>query len=278
MAARLRGCMSPIVRCRSTSYSLWPVEKAEIEAVYATHWRPGWGSIAPDEVLYVQELITKLRPNSFIEIGTASGLSGGLIARLMDENGGGEFTTIDHDNTFFGDNTKENGFLLRHIYDGTRVRVEQRAFTTALDIATLGSTYEMAFVDANHQHPWPLIDTLCLYPCMAGPRVVVHHDLALFRKQAQPIGLGPKYLFDQFPSSHRQRSTAGGGNIFSVSLDLPVRDLEQIASDAFYLPWSLRAPLTSAVLDKFRAVLKFCYSDDLVTVFNECVRRFNRSR
>jgi Methyltransferase domain len=254
------------------------VEIADIKLVYAAHWRRGWGSIAPDEVLYVQELVRRHRPESFIEIGTASGLSGGLIAQLMDENGGRQLTTVDHDNTFFGDQTKENGFLLPEIYGGNRVEVLQHTYTTSLDLSSLHSAYDMAFIDANHQHPWPLIDTLCLYPHMRGSKTVIHHDLALFKKQDVPVGIGPKYLFDQFPSSHRDRASAGQGNIFSLDLDLSSADLEVIATDAFFLPWSLRRPLRPPVIDKFRVVLRSCYSEELLTVFDECLRRFNHGR
>ena len=153
----------------------------------------------------------------------------------------------------------------------------QHVFATSLDVSTLHSTFDMAFIDANHQHPWPLIDTLCLYPYMSGPKTVIHHDLALFRKQERPIGIGPKYLFDQFPASHRDRSTAGNGNIFSLDLDLPVSDLESAATEAFYLPWSLRGPLQPAMIDKFRVVLRYCYGEHLVAVFEECLQRFNPS-
>ena len=44
-----------------------------------------------------------------------SGISGGVIARIMDKNLGTNFVKIDHDDTFFGDPTKLNGFLIKAI-------------------------------------------------------------------------------------------------------------------------------------------------------------------
>lgn len=253
------------------------MEYSEIQRVHEEFWRPGWGSVTPDEVLYFQELIERHRPESFIEIGTASGLSGGLIARLLDEHGGRRFVTIDHDNSFFGDPTQENGFQLPLIYPGGRVEVTRLPFTTAVDVPGRGETFEMAFVDANHQHPWPLMDTLCLYPVMTGPRIVLEHDLDLYRKQSGKIfGIGPKYLYDQFPHTHRDRSTANNGNLFSLSLDLPVATLEQIAKDAFALPWSLRTALAPRRLEAFRAVLREHYDPSLLETFDECTEKFNR--
>lgn len=254
------------------------MEAEEIARIHAEFWRPGWGSVTADEMLYFQDLIRQHRPESFIEIGTASGLSGGLIARLLDEHGGRRFVTIDHDNTFFGDTTKENGFQLPLIYPGGRVEVVRLPFTTAPDIPGRGEKFDMAFVDANHQHPWPLMDTLCLYPVMTGPKIVLEHDLDLYRKQRDKIlGIGPKYLYDQFPHTHRDRSTANHGNLFSLSLDLPISQIEQLAKDAFALPWSLYSPISPQRLEKFRAILREYYDPSLLDSFDECTEKFNRA-
>jgi Methyltransferase domain len=252
------------------------VEEEEIKRIHQEFWRPGWGSVTWDEMLYFQDLIRQHRPESFIEIGTASGLSGGLILRLLDEYGGRRFTTVDHDNSFFGDPTKENGFQLPMIYAGGRVEVTRLTFTTATDLPARGETYEMGFVDANHQHPWPLMDTLCLYPVMRGSKIVLEHDLDLYRKQTDKIyGIGPKYLYDQFPDSHRDRSTANHGNLFSLSLDLPIARIEEIGKDGFALPWSLRTAMQPRRLKAIREVLREYYDPSLLETFNECVTKFN---
>jgi len=254
------------------------MEKAEITAEFRTHWRTGYGAVSPDEAIYIRDLIARDRPEDFIEIGTGSGISGGLICHFLERNGGKRFVTLDHDNTFFGDTSKENGFLIEPIYPGGVVTVEKRPFTTSLDLDELDQKFDMAFVDANHQHPWPLIDTLALWPHMRGdgPRTVVHHDLHLFRKQDIVFGTGPKYLFDQFPESHREASPAGGGNIFSVSLAMERPQLEEIAANAISLPWSLRTPVQEKQLKRIFAMIDRHYSPDLGKVFREATAKFNR--
>jgi predicted O-methyltransferase YrrM len=82
-----------------------------VEAAFKDHWRQGWGSVAPDEIMYIDSLIKAHKPQNFIEVGMASGLSGGFIASSLEENDGKLFVTLDHDNTFFGDTSKNNGFL-----------------------------------------------------------------------------------------------------------------------------------------------------------------------
>lgn len=179
------------------------MESEDVQKVFDRHWNRGWGSIALREALFIQDLIRAERPERFLEIGAASGLSGGLICRMLAENGGREFTTYDYQHEFFGDRSKAAGYLIEEIYQGDEVSVTKRFGKTSLDLPDHGESYDMAFIDANHQHPWPLIDTLFVAPALTGKRRIVHHDLRLYRIQPGPIGIGPKYLFDQFPEAHR---------------------------------------------------------------------------
>ncbi|MEH6721816.1 MAG: class I SAM-dependent methyltransferase [Aurantimonas endophytica] len=247
----------------------------QIAEVFKTHWKPGWGSVAADEAEYIQRQIATHKPKSFVEIGMASGLSAGLIARFMDENEGERLVTVDHDDTFFGDKNKKNGFLIEAIYPGGRVAVSKMPFKTALDIPSVGGTFEMAFVDANHQHPWPIIDTLCLHPFMTGSRICIHHDLNLFLNQEIVFGIGPKYLYDQFPARHRDRSDANSGNIFLVSLDVSREEIARIAASAFSLPWSLRTPIQEVYVTRIRSMLREYHEPWLSEVFDRCLKKFN---
>lgn len=206
----------------------------------------------------------------------ASGLSGGLIANLLEENGGASFTTIDHDNTFFGDPTKENGFLIEEIYSGSRISIEKIPFSTSLDLGTVNKSFDMAFIDANHQHPWPLLDTLCLHPFLKGSKIVIHHDLNLYKLQEVVYGIGPKHLFDQFPEAKKSADTYSGGNIFSLDLEMQSPALEEIAINAFHIPWSLRTALTKSQLETLEVFFSEKYSDRLLQAFLESANRFNK--
>ncbi|HET6668223.1 MAG TPA: class I SAM-dependent methyltransferase [Intrasporangium sp.] len=251
------------------------MQQSEIEAIHRRHWRPGYGSIAADEVDYVQELIAEHRPRHFIEVGMASGLSGGLICLLLDEYGGETFTTLDHDNSFFGDRSKENGFLIDEIYHGDRIHVEKKPFTLSMQVPELGRTFDMAFVDANHQHPWPTIDTLCLYPYMSGSKMVLHHDLKLYKDQRVPHGIGPKYLYDQFPEELRHRAPANRGNLFSLRLTLPREELEELAVDSLLLPWSIRHTIRPRRIAWIHEFLDAHYSARVRQAFDLALERYN---
>ena len=244
----------------------------DIRRRHAAVIKPGYGTVTPDELGFIQRLIERHRPESFVEIGMASGISTGFIASFMDENGGRRLVSLDHDDTFFGDTSKPNGFLVPELYAGTRVALELVKFKTAPDIQDIAGNFDMAFVDTNHQHPWPAIDMMCLYPRMTGPRIMIHHDLRLFMLQDKVLGIGPKYLFDQFPESHRERSTANDGNIFAVDLNIARDRFEALLTDLLKLPWSLRTPLTPAYVAKIENVIKRDFSPELLSHFRRCCK------
>ncbi|MDG1943943.1 MAG: class I SAM-dependent methyltransferase [Halioglobus sp.] len=249
---------------------------SDLDKIYSTHWKKGYGSIAKSEVLFLQKLIEEYRPQNFIEVGMASGISGGSIAQMLDWCGAKTFTSIDYDNTFFGDPTKPNGFLIEKIYQGNNIEVAKLPFTTTLDLSSIGAKFDMGFIDANHQHPWPLIDTLLLYPFLTSPKILIHHDLKLFRRQDVVYGIGPKYLFDQFPERYRITTIEGGQNIFALDMsEIGVERLKNIAMDAFSLPWSLRSPLDQSTISGVAKNLENVYGSDLKNLFLKSTGKFN---
>ncbi len=243
--------------------------------MFRRHWKPGFGSVSVDELVFIRDLIERHRPARFLEIGMASGLSTGFIARFLDAAGGKAITSIDHDDTFFGDATKPNGFLFDEIYPGGKLDAKLLKFKTALDADALGGPWDMAFIDANHAHPWPTLDTLAIAPHMTAPRCVIHHDLDLYMRQDVMFGIGPKYLYDQFPHDKRHASTANRGNIFCLDLGIPREELEDIAIRSLKLPWSLRTPLPGSQISGIRSVLQTHYAPRLLEHFDRCLSTMN---
>ena len=237
-----------------------------------------YGSLTVEEVDWLQALVVECRPRRVLEVGTASGLTTGFLARFVAEQGGSRVVTIDHDDTFFGDPSKPNGFLVDEVYPGGAVVVERRTFMTSSSIALRSAeeTYEMAFIDANHQHPWPTIDALCVIPALVGPRVLLMDDLNLYFRQAKGRGIGPKHLFDQFPHERRERAPVSGGNMVRLHVeDLSRADLERIAADCLAIPWTLTNVITPERLDAVRSALSRHYSPELVAHFDDCTGRYN---
>lgn len=170
------------------------MKRSELEYLFLRFWRKGFGSVSVDDLFSIQELIQHFKPERFLEIGMASGISAGFIAQFLDFSDGRELVTIDHDNTFFGDPEKENGYLVDSIYSGSKIKVIKRPFTTSLDIASGASSFDMAFIDANHQHPWPTIDMLMTLPRMNGSKIIIFDDLDLYKKQNPVIGMAQRFF------------------------------------------------------------------------------------
>ena len=251
---------------------------SQIEAIFEKYHKPNWGSVSVSETMFISDLIDRYKPKSFVELGMASGMSCALIAKAMDDAGiDGVVHTIDHDDTFFGDNSKPNGFLIDTIYDGRRIKIHKHKFKRSIDLDDLDvGPFEMAFIDAAHPHPWPLIDTLFVRPHMTGSKIVIHHDLELFTKQRVVLGIGPKYVWDQFPESARKRGEDNAANIFQVSLDIDDATFERIFCDGILLPWTSK--LGPKVVHRVRKVLERTVSNHAVEIFNESLIRFNGSK
>ena len=79
--------------------------------------------------------IEQHRPRAFVELGTSSGLSTGLLARMLHDNGGERLVSVDVSDRFYRDETRPTGFLVAEIYDGDRVTVELRSPMTSVDVA-----------------------------------------------------------------------------------------------------------------------------------------------
>lgn len=244
----------------------------DLKSLYDQFWEPGFRSISLGEARFIHGLIEFFRPKRFLEVGMASGFSTGIIARSLDANGGRSLLSIDHDDTFFADPKKRNGFIFHEIYNGDMLEVELKKFTISPDLKKLGKQFDMVFVDANHQHPWPTIDMMCVWPFMIGKRIMILHDMRLFRHQKSTyLGIGPKFLYDQFPGNRKINSASNHGNTFALHLDMSRDDFEAILSDLFMLPWSHRLPIQRRTLKKLRLLMKKYYSPSLLAHFEECV-------
>jgi len=245
------------------------MDPAAVTRCYKAVQKPHYGTLSSGEVLFLQEQIATHRPRRFIEVGTATGLSTGFIARFMEEAAGDHLTSLDYDDRFYGDRSKPVGFLVPQIYSGTGVTVDIRPNTVSLDVGE--ESFDMGFVDGNHYHPWPTLDTLTLYPRLTGPKCLLHHDLTLFANLPKQDGIGPKFLFDQMPDTHRLRSVARGGNLFALDLRLDQTVFERAMADALSLPWSIRTQLSDDMVGKIRAMLKTHYSAALQDHFEACL-------
>ena len=106
--------------------------------------------------------------------------------------------------------------------------------------------------------------------------MLFHHDLNVYKKQRNANGVGPKYLFDQFPGSHRTSYAANRRQpLLPLDLDLPAEQIEEIAIEASHSPGPDCAGSSGhPYVEAFRGVLARHYSPALLDAFNETAERF----
>lgn len=174
------------------------------------------GSIGVLDAMMLRDMIHGVHPDRVIEIGTAAGTSAVLLARVIRECG---CASPDHPAVFtydlhpwcFFDRTRPVGSAIDEAEPDTAAMIARHINTTALDAgeALAGAGIRLAFVDADHRHPAPIVDVLALLPAMAPGGWIVLHDVnlpAAAEHYEQTRGTrvdwkqhGAKYLFDAWP-------------------------------------------------------------------------------
>ncbi|MDJ0554513.1 MAG: sulfotransferase [Microcoleaceae cyanobacterium MO_207.B10] len=254
------------------------VSLQEIQTIHKTYWKPGYGSISAKEAMFLQEGIEKNKPQKFLELGTASGLSTGFIAMFMNKNNNNtELFTIDLDETFWADRNQKTGFLAEKICPNGNININYFRNMNSTQIPNLfeEQKIDMAFIDANHQHPWPTLDMMSILPFMNKGSLVYHHDLALYKHQAPIFGIGPKYLFDQIPVNLRIVTPEAEGNIYYVITPDNYLELTQSLIDSLYLPWTIRSKISEVTLEGFRSIAKKFWGNDLLLELEKAIKKFN---
>jgi predicted O-methyltransferase YrrM len=186
------------------------------------------GTIHVGDCLFLTAFVSILAPSRAIEIGTLGGFSAAVIAaaiRWQHPNAKGILVdTIDRNPHSLLEPDKPVGFLLRDTFPALAdaVRVHVPADSGVVREFARHDEIEFAFVDADHQHPRPLLDLVRLGPFLRSGAWVVFHDIRLGTHTAEkgdveslPFGapFGAEWLFQSWPFRK-----IGGGNIGAVQI------------------------------------------------------------
>jgi len=187
------------------------------------------GNIGPSDYLFLTAFVSILAPQRVIEIGTLTGFSAGIIAAALARRHGSDgaswVDTIDINVECAIDRTRPSGFEIPETFPELvpliRLHVPRNA-TFVLQIAKRDEL-QVAFIDADHRHPLPLLDLLRLTPYMQSGGWIVLHDIqwgTIGRRAAEAgqtlrcgASYGAEWLFDRWPFRKIR-----GGNIGAVQL------------------------------------------------------------
>ena len=213
------------------------------------------------DVFFLGAIASLLRPRLAIEIGTASGFSAAVLAKVIalrwQEIGAlpaGVFVhTIDLKEEDRRDVIRPIGYAIDliapELHDQIGIHPLQDS-SYCRHLVRAGQL-NLAFVDGNHQHPWPLSDVLQLRSLMEIGWILLH-DIDL--PAAYVPRLGAKYVFDSWPGEK-----IGAGNIGAIkipedrsSLGAFVGKLRELPSEVSPNGWKRRWCEIDALEKKLR--------------------------
>jgi hypothetical protein len=173
------------------------------------------GGIGARDYFFLTALVSILAPRRVIEIGTLTGFSTAIIAaaihRQHGNSGGISVETIDTRVQCIIDETRPVGFEIPELIPDlvSTVRVHTRRESDFARELGARDKFGLAFIDADHRHPWPLLDVLRLAPYVQSRGWILLHDIQLgthgrkLMEAGQSLEGGTPYgaewLFDRWP-------------------------------------------------------------------------------
>ena len=173
------------------------------------------GGIGSRDYFFLTCLVSILAPRRVIEIGTLTGFSTAIIAAAIYHQHGRRDTiavdTIDAHTHCSIDKSRPIGFEIPELIPdlASTVRIHTgRESDFVREIASPGE-FGLAFIDADHRHPWPLLDVLRLAPDLQTGGWIVLHDIQLGtygeaeraagRTPTEGTPYGAEWLFERWP-------------------------------------------------------------------------------
>ncbi len=205
------------------------------------------GAIGPSDYFFLTAFVGILAPQRVVEIGTLTGFSAAIIAAtLRRQPGDGWVDTIDLLPKCFIDETRPTGFEIAESFPelASMIRLHVPHDSTVMSELAEPDELEIVFIDANHQHPLPLLDLLRLAPYVRRGGWIVLHDIQLGTKGRKANAAdqicwgaaeGAEWLFESWP--FRKIS---GGNIGAVQLPNEKSALIPFALRLMSVPYEIK--------------------------------------
>ena len=173
------------------------------------------GGIGSRDYFFLTALVSILAPRRVIEIGTLTGFSTAIIAAAIHRQHGNRseiaVETIDSHTHCSIDQTRPIGFEIPDLIPDlvSTVRVHTGRESDFVREIASPDEFGLAFIDADHRHPWPLLDVLRLAPYLQPGGWILLHDIQLgtYGKAERDAGkkleggtpYGAEWLFERWP-------------------------------------------------------------------------------
>ncbi len=216
------------------------------------------GTIASSDYFFLTAFLSILAPQRVVEIGTLTGFSAAIIAATLRrqpvEDPPRRVDTIDLRLQCMIDETRPTGFEIAESFPELASMIHLHIPHDSAVVSELAELdeLEIAFIDADHQHPLPLLDLLRLAPYVRRGGWIVLHDIQLGTIGRKANGAdetlrwgvaeGAEWLFESWP--FRKIS---GGNIGAVQLSNEKSALIPFALRLMSVPYEIKGNRAHAV-------------------------------
>ncbi|MGA0533606.1 class I SAM-dependent methyltransferase [Hansschlegelia sp. KR7-227] len=252
-----------------------PISAAAKEFIAQNYKKPDWatGAISPFDASFLYDLITRERPKSLLEIGVASGTSTAFLSSLIESYGRGKSHLHSYDALpyFYAKHDIECGAFVKERFGKLPSNLTLNLGVSSQDIPSVvrGQKFDFAFVDANHDHPWPTIDLLSVIETTAPGSWVALHDINLPFLSKQFPCYGPHYLYEGWPGDKVTQIIDGGirPNIGAIRLFSTKEESIRAALDCLAIRWQkmLKAEVVTAAESIIRRTSE-ALADDFLAV------------
>jgi len=201
---------------------------------------------------FLVELVRVEDPTTVVEVGVAAGTSSAALLFALDLCPPGRdrrLYSVDVRPTCYFDPRRKVGSAVAEMYPHHQARwiLETRVgVRTATPVIAPVAPIDLAFVDANHHHPYPLLDVLHLAPAMRAGAWIALHDIELPRLYPEFQSHGPMWLFEAWPGA-KVHGEGDAENIGVIQVPADVRDLVPMAKALLLRPWEQTPTLEEAL-------------------------------
>ncbi len=204
---------------------------------------PDWvrGATPPGDAAFLRRIVTVHAPARVLELGVAAGVSSAYLLEALDAlpdvPGGRELRSCDVQATCYFDAGRATGEAVATMYPRPRARwvLDTNTDARRLSQTLAPGSVDLVFIDANHFHPWPLLDLLHLSAIAAPGAWFVLHDINLPAIAPRFAAWGATWLFETWP--FQKCADSPDANIGAVRLPADPAWLTPWASTLLERPW-----------------------------------------